>query len=423
MPLNKQLQKIIQALRQSRIKTSSLLNITHFDRLMKKQVSDAQQKNLRLGMFPEAMLRSGLLSQILQSRSQRDFVETLELAANWRAFTTFDNDVPNQSTFSRNWNNPDYIELLDKLFLSFQQLIKSKLSKKQSNTVYNEVNYLKNKYLPLSTDATFIELSTKRFDFSNQGYSGFEGDIRCGAKINLLIDCTTGMPFNYIPTEGKIHESNSFNAFIEDLLVHSHPWLKNGDKQPITPIFIQDKGYWNKKRFIELSESNCGFIIPRKRKMLTQSCIEFLDFPRSKSPLIDATIWIQNREVSFRWLVYENYQNMDKKLDIITNINDLDKKAYYQLYRERWQIEEVFKWLKQYLNIKRPLVESWEGFVIHCYFVLILFLLLQYFLALLNIPRWQENITTLWRQLRHGPSDPWDFTIFKVPMMFLEGGM
>jgi hypothetical protein len=50
-------------------------------------------------------------------------------------------------------------------------------------------------------------------------------------------------------------------------------------------------------------------------------------------------------------------------------------------------------------------------------------MLLQYFLSLLNIPRWQENITELWRQLKHGPSDQWSLSRFRIPMVLLEGGM
>ncbi len=77
MLIKKQLKKISRILRQSSTKIEGVFKATHFDRLLKKQVLTAQQDNLSLGKHPEAMIRAGMLAQLLQVRSQRDFVGIL----------------------------------------------------------------------------------------------------------------------------------------------------------------------------------------------------------------------------------------------------------------------------------------------------------------------------------------------------------
>ena len=84
-----------------------------------------------------------------------------------------------------------------------------------------------------------------------QGYAGKNNSIAFGAKINLMIDALLNMPFNFIPTAGNVHESRSVNVLVTDLLKNNHPWLKKLNSHPLKPLLILDKGYWNKKRFVE----------------------------------------------------------------------------------------------------------------------------------------------------------------------------
>ena len=52
---------------------------------------------------------------------------------------------------------------------------------------------------------------------------------------------------------------------------------------------------------------------------------------------------------------------------------------------------------------------------------MIYLLLKQYFLALLGIPRWQENLTEHWRQLRSSVDQPLDLYTNREPLeLFIE---
>ena len=115
MSTKKKLPKLMRNLRQSSNKLEGVFKTTQFERILEKCILDLEQENLSLGNYPLEMIKAGLLSQLLQSRSQRDFVETLNSAASWRGFCNFNSDVPVQSTFSRAWNNQDLIKVLDKI--------------------------------------------------------------------------------------------------------------------------------------------------------------------------------------------------------------------------------------------------------------------------------------------------------------------
>jgi putative transposase len=67
----------------------------------------------------------------------------------------------------------------------------------------------------------------------------------------------------------------------------------------------------------------------------------------------------------------------DTPLSLITN--DLNRSAteIAQLYKERWQVELLFKWLKQNLKIRSFLGRSENAVRIQIYVALIAFLLLR----------------------------------------------
>ena len=105
-----------------------------------------------------------------------------------------------------------------------------------------------------------------------------------------------------------------------------------------------------------------------------------------------------------------------KHWELLTNILDLPAATIIALYKLRWKIEEFFKCLKHLLGLRRPLVESWVGFVQHLYFNLLLMMLLIYMLTLLGLPKWQTNILELKRLLVKSPEQPWSFNTLRIPL-------
>lgn len=66
-------------------------------------------------------------------------------------------------------------------------------------------------------------------------------------------------------------------------------------------------------------------------------------------------------------------------LVFLTNLFHLAASTIAQVYRQRWQIELFFKWIKQHLKIKRFLSHSLNGILLQIYAALILYLLLVLF--------------------------------------------
>lgn len=398
-----------------------LFKVTQFDRILSKQVKNEKHQFRKDISLVEGMIKSYMVAHVKKIGSQRNLQRLLDEESQWQAITGFHADIPHQSTFSRHWNDKNYVEILEQIFLNLIALVGHRKVHLEHEMSVHLFQLFKAGYLPLSTDATFVKLSRKRFDYVEAGYAGKDTVIEFGAKINLMIDALLNMPFNYVPTIGNIHETKSLDVLIKDLLVNSHPWLEKLSDHPLTPLLIIDKGYWNKNRFIDWQKQNIGFIIPRKKKALTRAHIEFLEFPYPKYEALDALVWISPNEDPLRWIVYQNYSTKDRYWDLLTNVTKVSPRTIIAGQKERWPVEEIFKWLKQQIDLKNPLTESWTGFVIHCLIIFILLLLLQYFLNLLKIPKWQENLTELCRQLREHSFSQWSLHRLRIPISFLEG--
>ena len=405
------------------MKLEGLFNVTQFDRLLQKQLSTDESDKIGLEKFSREMIKAYMAALLLQPRSQRDFLDNLGIGSVWRGVCGFANDLPVQSTFSRYWNNPAYHDPTDKLFLGVQELVKHKNIHSMHELPPEVMKVISAGYLPVAVDATFLVLSPKRFDYATKGYAAMEKTSEFGAKINLTIDCILHMPLNYIPTTGNVHETKSIDVLIDELLKRGHPWLVTSYKRQLRMFLILDRGYWDKHRFLWWAEHGVGFVCPRKRKTLTGAPIEFLEFPPLPGQSVEGLVWIDTDKDPLRWIVGRSHSTKHRYWDLITSDFKLKAKDIISAYAARWPIEEVFKWLKQYTNLKKPLTASWDGFVFHCYMVFILIMLLMFFVALLGLPRWQENLTELWGQLRYSSDEPWDFSRLRVPLAVFQGGM
>ena len=211
---------------------------------------------------------------------------------------------------------------------------------------------------PFSVDASFIPLSERRLDYAKTVYSAMEKGIETGAKLNLIIDGLLNMPVTYVPTSGNVHETVSVNVLIDELLNKDHPWLTEWTGEMLKLLLILDRGYWDKKRFLEWDEHDIAFLCPRKRKVLTGVQIEWLDFSDLKTQPLEGLVWVDPMKDPLCWIIAKSTSKKHDFWDLITNCIDLTVKELITAYKDRWPIEEIFKWLKQYTNMKRPLIES-----------------------------------------------------------------
>ena len=416
MSLNQKVAKLYRRLRQEPNRWQGLFKSTHFDRLVRKHVEETKQKHRSLGTCPEQFIVSGIVAQALKSDSQRDFIDTLTKEGIWRTVCGFQKSLPDQSTFSRKWNNETYLFALEGVFAGLRQLVVMKQLPGELKYSPPILQALQHGYIPFLTDGTHISLSSKRFDFASRGYASKNKKREFGAKLHLTTDGLLTMPVAFTATEGKDNGSELLDDHLTEIGENWMSWFKNRQENSLTLLSIFDKGYWNVKRFWRLTAAGTCFICPKKKGAFKNDRVDQQPVSASAGDLKEFYIWHPGTEKPLRWISMKRKKNSTKYWELLTNILDLPAATIIALYKLRWKIEEFFKCLKHLLGLRRPLVESWVGFVQHLYFNLLLMMLLIYMLTLLGLPKWQTNILELKRLLVKSPEQPWSFNTLRIPL-------
>lgn len=196
-------------------------------------------------------------------------------------------------------------------------------------------------------------------------------------KRIFLIDSTTISLFKAImkcvgrkPMEGKskggIKVHTMLNAYeqvpqlihFSEAAAHDHIFLAKLNLQP-HQIAVFDRGYVDYLQYAKWTEENVHFVTRLKDNAVYQG-LEDLDIP-DEAP----TNYIKDEKISIHYkdeqknqqtLVLRRvvYYDEDKKqlLQFLTNIFDMSTQEIGQLYKLRWQIELLFKQLKQNFPLK-----------------------------------------------------------------------
>jgi len=126
-----------------------------------------------------------------------------------------------------------------------------------------------------------------------------------------------------------------------------------------------DRGYTDFKRLHRVHQSLCFFVIRAKSDLLFQ---RRQSHPVDKSTGLrsDQTILLTGKLTSQRYpnvlrrISYYS-EEVDQRLVFLTNDFFLPALTVAAIYRQRWQIELFFKWIKQHLRIKRFFSTSPNG--------------------------------------------------------------
>ena len=99
---------------------------------------------------------------------------------------------------------------------------------------------------------------------------------------------------------------------------------------------------------------------------------------------------------AFRLVKYYDCEN-DEEIDFITNNFDISALDVANIYRNRWQIETFFKWIKGNLTIKTLWGHSENAVKIHLWVAVITYLLVSIIRAKINSPYSITEVETLLR--------------------------
>lgn len=183
-------------------------------------------------------------------------------------------------------------------------------------------------------DATTIDLCLSLFPWAK-----FRKH-KAGIKLHTLLDVQTSVPTFIYLTEAKVHDVNILDIIVPEA----------------GAFYVMDRGYVDFARLHSLHLSNAFFVTRAKTNM---------DFKRIYSHPVDRTTGIicdqtialtgyytsKDYPDKLRRIKYYDLQR-DKHLIFLTNNFGLQTLLVAKLYKDRWQIELFFKWIKQHLRIK-----------------------------------------------------------------------
>lgn len=191
-----------------------------------------------------------------------------------------------------------------------------------SNTVY-------------ALDSTTIDLCLSVFPWARFRTT------KAAVKMHTLLDLKGGIPSFIHVSDGKLHDVHAL-----DLLE-----LEAG------AIYVMDRGYVDFARLHALHLAGAFFVTRAKANMVWHR-VYSAQVDRNTGIICDQTIALDGfytrkeypahlRRVRF------NDPETGKTLIFLTNQMTLPATTICALYKNRWQVELFFKWIKQHLRIKR----------------------------------------------------------------------
>lgn len=182
-------------------------------------------------------------------------------------------------------------------------------------------------------DSSTIDLCMSVYDWAK-----FRS-TKSGIKLHTQLDIVTQIPVMINITNASVHDVNAMDVI---------------EYEPLAG-YIFDRGYWDLERLHKIEELGAFFVIREKAK--PKFMVEDgLDMPENGNILQDYTVRFSGRRNA------SNYPSRIRRLvayipDLkrcfvfYTNNFFLSAEQIVFLYKNRWQVELFFKWIKQHLRV------------------------------------------------------------------------
>lgn len=189
-------------------------------------------------------------------------------------------------------------------------------------------------------DATTIDLSLSLFDWAS--FRKAKGAV----KLHTLLDLRGAIPAFIHISDGKMHEVNVL------------------DFMPIEAgaLYVMDRGYLDFTRLYAMHQAG-GFFVTRAKVNMNARRIYSKPVDRSTGLICDQTVVLngfyatQHYPENLRRIRFKDVET-GKTFIFLTNNFLLPPLTIAALYKNRWQVELFFKWIKQHLRIKKFLGNS-----------------------------------------------------------------
>jgi hypothetical protein len=163
---------------------------------------------------------------------------------------------------------------------------------------------------------------------------------KAGIKLHTLFDINTQIPVFIHITEANIHDVNAMDIINYERFAY----------------YIFDRAYVDYQRLYRITKSSAYFVVRAKsnikfKRMYSTKTDKSKGVVYDQTGKIDGFYTSKDYPEKIRKVKFFDAENK-KMLIFLTNNFDLSAQQIALLYKQRWQIELFFKWIKQHLKVK-----------------------------------------------------------------------
>lgn len=210
-------------------------------------------------------------------------------------------------------------------------------------------------------DSTTISVSINLCTWAEGKY------LRGAVKMHTLLNLRGSIPEFILITDGKYHDSNALDEMIPEP----------------NAIYLMDKAYVDFDALYRINQSD-AFFVTRAKSSMKYDVVEQnfnIDFTTGlrTDKIVVLTIPKSRKLYPDKLRLVEFYDNQnDELLVFLTNNFEVSALEVANLYKNRWQIEVFFKWIKQNIVIKKLWGYSVNAVKIHLWVAICTYLIVAY---------------------------------------------
>lgn len=183
-------------------------------------------------------------------------------------------------------------------------------------------------------DSTTIDLCLQMFPWAkfrkNKG----------GIKVHTLYDVETQVPAFIHVTEAKVNDIKAMDAI---------PYESGS-------YYVFDRAYNDHKRLFKIHMNDSFFVVRAKKNIKCKNIKWKRRMPKNvlSDCEIEFSVFYSHKAYPERLRMVRYWDEDDQReFTFLTNAKHISALQVANLYKNRWQVELFFKWLKQYLRIKK----------------------------------------------------------------------
>jgi hypothetical protein len=210
-------------------------------------------------------------------------------------------------------------------------------------------------------DSTTISLSINLFTWAEGKYT------RGAVKVHTLLNLRGSIPEFILVTDGKYHDSNVLDVIVP---------------QP-DAIYLMDKAYVDFAALYRIQMAGAYFVTRAKSPLKYEVIEQNFNINQTTGLRTDKTVVLtikKSKKLYPDKLRLVEYYDAEKDLHLVFLSNNFEVSALEiaRLYKNRWQIEVFFKWIKQNLVIKKLWGHSQNAVKIHIWTAICTYLIVAY---------------------------------------------